>query len=68
MAIPYINGLSEKFSKIGNRFNRKTVFKTKTKKKKLFRKMKLKKLRDKPQCVYRIPCRCGTEYIRQTDH
>jgi hypothetical protein len=28
--------------------------------------MKLKELRDKPQCIYRIQCKCGREYRGET--
>lgn len=54
--IQYVKRLSEKFK-------RKTVFKTK----KILRIMKPKELRDKPKCLYRIPCRYGREYISETN-
>jgi hypothetical protein len=28
--------------------------------------MKPNELRDKPQCIFRIPCKCGREYIGET--
>jgi chemotaxis methyl-accepting protein methylase len=35
---------------------------------KVFKTKNFQSQRDKPECVYKIPCRCGIEYIRQTDH
>jgi hypothetical protein len=36
-------------------------------KKKILRKMKPKWLRDKPQRVYKMPCRYGKEYVSETN-
>jgi hypothetical protein len=62
--IQYVTGISEKFRHIGNRFNLRTIFKTKH----TFRGtlMKTGLVRDAQQmkeCVYSIQCDCGRCYI-----
>lgn len=42
------------------------MFKTKNTIGGFLRKMKPNELRDKPQCIYRIPCKCCREYIGET--
>jgi hypothetical protein len=66
LSVPYIKGLSEKFQSIGSRYNITTLFKTKNTIGGFLRKMKPNDLRDKPQCIYRIPCKCDIEYIGET--
>jgi hypothetical protein len=57
ICIPYIRGLSEKFKRIGEKFNIKTVFKSKYTLGNFLRKTKPNiDTMDKSQCVYRIPC------------
>jgi hypothetical protein len=64
---PYVKIVSEKFKRIGNRYNIRTIFKTKHK----FRSsvMNIRPERDTQQtaqCVYSIPCECGRSYIGET--
>ena len=67
VSIPYIKGLSEKFKRIMNRFHIKTLLKTtKYQMGPLKKNTSKKELRDKPQCVCRIPCECGREYVGET--
>jgi hypothetical protein len=66
--IPYVKGVSEKFKRIGNRYNIRKIFKTKhTLRSSL---MKTRPERDPlqtAQCFYSIPCECGRSYIGETD-
>jgi hypothetical protein len=65
--IPYVKGVSEKVKRIGNRYNIRTIFKTKHKLRSLLMKTRLE--RDPQQtarCVYSIPCECGRSYIAET--
>jgi hypothetical protein len=65
--IPYVNGISGKFRRIGNRFNLRTISKTKHILRGIL--MKTGLLRDAQQTkqrVYSIPCDCGRCYIRET--
>ncbi|GFG33694.1 hypothetical protein Cfor_02438 [Coptotermes formosanus] len=65
IAIPYIRGISENFKRTGERFNIKTVFKATLAN--FFRKTKPNiDTLDRSQCIYRIACECGTEYIGKT--
>jgi hypothetical protein len=67
ISIPYIRGISEKFKRTGERFNLKTLFKTKYTLGNFLRKTKPNNdTLDKAQCTYRIPCECGREYIGET--
>jgi hypothetical protein len=64
---PYLKGVSEKFRRIGNRYNIRAIFKTKhTLRSSL---MKTRQERDPlqtAQCIYSIPCECGRSYIGET--
>jgi hypothetical protein len=65
--IPYVKGISEKFKRIGNRYNIGTIFKTKHKLRSSL--MKTRPERDPQQtarCVYSIPCECGRSYLGET--
>jgi hypothetical protein len=65
--IPYVKGVSEKFKRIGNRYNIRTIFKIKHKLRSSL--MKTRPERDRQQtarCVYSIPCECGGSYIVET--
>jgi hypothetical protein len=58
--IPYVKGASEKFKRIGNRYNIRTIFKTKHELRSSL--MKTRPERDPQQtarCIYSIPCECG---------
>jgi hypothetical protein len=65
--IPYVKGVLEKFKCIANRYNIKTIFKTKHTLRSSLMKTRLK--RDQQQtahCVYSILCECGRSYIGET--
>jgi predicted GIY-YIG superfamily endonuclease len=65
--IPYVKGVLEKFKHIRNRYNIRTIFKTKH-----ALRSSLMKTRpeidplQKAQCIYSIPCECGSTYIGET--
>jgi hypothetical protein len=65
--ISYVKGVSEKSKRIGNRYNIRTIFKTKH----ILRSslMKTRPERDPlqtAQCIYSIRCECGRSYFRET--
>jgi hypothetical protein len=65
--IPYVKDTSEKFRRIGNRFNLRTVFKTEHTLRGTL--MKTGPVRDAEQtkkCVCSIPCDCGRCYNGET--
>jgi hypothetical protein len=67
--IPYVRSIFKKFRCIGNRFNLRTIFRTKHTLRGIL--MKTGRLRDAQQtkqrvCVYSIPCDCGRCYIDET--
>jgi hypothetical protein len=65
--IPYVKGVSQKFKRIGNLYNIRTIFKTKHKF--MSSLMKTRQERHPQQtagCVYSIPCECGRSYIGET--
>jgi hypothetical protein len=67
MYIPYVEGVSEKFKRIGNRHNIRMIFKTIHTLRSLL--MKTRPGRDPQQtaqCIYSIPCECGRSYIGET--
>jgi len=67
ISIPYIRDTSEKFKRTGERFNIKTVFKSKYTLGNFFRKMKPNNdTLGRSQCIYRIPCKCRREHIGGT--
>jgi hypothetical protein len=66
LSVPHIKRLSKKFQSIGSRLNITALFKTKNTIGVFLRKMKPNDLRDKPQCIYRIPCKYGKECIGET--
>jgi hypothetical protein len=65
--IPYVKGVSEKFRRIGNRYNIRTILKTK-------HSLRSSLMRTRPernplhgaQGIYSIPCECGKSYISET--
>jgi uncharacterized protein (UPF0335 family) len=62
--IPYVRGISEKFRRIGNRYNVRTIFKTKhTLQGILITTRPDRGLQQTRQCVYSIPCECCGCYI-----
>jgi hypothetical protein len=65
--IPYVKGVSEKFKRIGNLYNIRTIFKTKhTLSSSLMNTRKERHPLQTAQCVYSIPCECGRSYIGET--
>jgi hypothetical protein len=62
--IPYITGTSEKFRRIGKRFNVRTIFKSKhTLRGTLMKTGPVRDAQQTKQCVYSIPCDCSRCYI-----
>jgi hypothetical protein len=65
--IPYVKGISEKFRHIGNRFNVRTIFRTKhTLRMSLMTIGLVRDTQQTKQCVYNILCDCGRWYIGET--
>jgi hypothetical protein len=65
--MPYIKGISEKFRRIGEWYNIKTLFKTRqTLRSMLIRTRPNREVQDMRQCIYSIPCECGRCYIVET--
>jgi hypothetical protein len=67
VVIPYVRGISEKFRRIRNRYNIRTIFKTKRSLRGTV--MTTRPDRDAQQtrsCLYSIPCDCGRCYIGET--
>jgi hypothetical protein len=68
VVIPYVKGISEKFKRIGNRYNIKTIFKTKhTLRDTLMRTRPISDPQQTSYCIYSIPCECGRSYIGEPD-
>jgi hypothetical protein len=68
--IPYDKGISERFRRIGNRFNLRTIFKTKhTLRGTLTKTGPVRDAQQTKQCVYSIPCDCSRcySYIGETN-
>jgi predicted GIY-YIG superfamily endonuclease len=67
VVIPYVKGILEKFRRIGERYNIKTVFKTRqTLHSFLTRTRPHREVQDMRQCIYSIPCECGRCYTGET--
>jgi hypothetical protein len=65
--IPYVKGISEKFKRIGNRYNIRTVFRTKHTLRSSLMKTRPERCPLKTaHCVCSIPCECGRSYIGET--
>jgi hypothetical protein len=65
--IPCVKGISEKFRRTGNRFNLRIIFKTKhTLRGTLMKTGPVRDAQLTKQCVYSIPCDCGSCYIGKT--
>jgi predicted GIY-YIG superfamily endonuclease len=65
--IPYVKAISEKFRRIGERCNIKTVFKTRqTLRSFLTRTRPHREVQDMRKCIYSIACECGRCYIGET--
>jgi predicted GIY-YIG superfamily endonuclease len=65
--IPYVKGVSEKFKRIGNQYNIRTVFKTEhILRSSLVRTRPKRDPQQTAHCVYSIPCECGRRYIGET--
>jgi hypothetical protein len=67
VVIPYVKGIAEKFRRIGNRFQIRTIFKTKhTLRSTLMKTGPIRNAQQTKKCVYSIPCECGRCYIGET--
>jgi hypothetical protein len=65
--IPYVKGISEKFTCIGNRFNVRTIFKTKHALRGTLTKIgPVRDAQQTKQCVYSAPYDCDRCYIGET--
>jgi hypothetical protein len=64
--IPYVKGISENFRRISNRYNIRTIFRTKRTLGKSLMKTKQRDMQQTAQCIYSIPCECGRSYIGET--
>jgi hypothetical protein len=67
VVIPYVKGISDKFKWIGNRYNIRTIFKTKhTLRNTLMRTRPMSDPQLTAHCIYNIPCECGRSYVGET--
>jgi hypothetical protein len=65
--VPYVKGVSEKFIHIGNRYNIRTIFKTKHTLRGSLLKTRLEgDSLQTAQCIYNVPCECGRSYIGES--
>jgi hypothetical protein len=65
--MPYVKGVSEKFKRIGNRYNISTIFRTEhTLKGSLMGSRPERHPQQTAQCVYSIAYECGRSCIRET--
>jgi hypothetical protein len=62
-----VKGISDKFKRIGNRYNIRTIFKTKyTLRNTLMRTRPMSDPQLTAHCIYNIPCKCGRSYVGKT--
>jgi hypothetical protein len=67
VVIPYVKGISDKFKRIGNRYNIRTNFRTKhTLRNTLMRTRPMSDPQLTAHCIYNIPCECGRSYVGET--
>ena len=67
MSVLYVRGVSEKFRRLANRYNIKTVFKTRnTVRNSLMRTRPISSPQKTVDCIYSIPCECGRSYTGET--
>lgn len=67
MSIPYIRGFSEKFKRISNRYNIKTVFKTwHSLRNSLMRTRPIGSTQETANCICNIHYECDRSYIKET--
>jgi hypothetical protein len=67
VVIPYVKGVSEKFRRIGNRYNIRTIFKTShTIRRAIMKTRPDRDLLETRHCIYSIPCEYGRCYIGET--
>jgi predicted GIY-YIG superfamily endonuclease len=65
--IPYVKGFSEKFKRVGNRYNVRTIFRMKdTLRNSLIKTRPNTDPQRTAKCVYSIPCECGRSYTGET--
>jgi hypothetical protein len=67
VVIPYVKGISDKFKRIGNSYNIRTIFKNKyTLRNTLIGTRPMSDTQLRAQCIYNIPCECGRSYVGET--
>jgi hypothetical protein len=67
MTIPYVKGISEKFKRIGNCYNIRTIFKTKhTLRETLMKTRPMSDSQLTAHCIYSSPCEYGRSYVGKT--
>ncbi|XP_050532593.1 uncharacterized protein LOC126900718 [Daktulosphaira vitifoliae] len=66
LILPYIQGITDRISRITQKLKLRTVFKPNTVAGSLLRNPKNKLPETQTPVVYEIPCSCGKSYIRQT--
>jgi hypothetical protein len=67
MYIPYVKSASEKFKRIGTRYNIRMIFKTKhTLTSSLTKTWPEEDPQQMAQCICSVPCECGRSYIGET--
>src|SRR5436190_22366147 len=68
MSIPYVQGISEKISRIGRKYNIKTAFRThNTLRQSLVKTKPKSSVQESKNCVYSIKCNnCPREYVGET--
>jgi hypothetical protein len=67
VCIAYVKGVSEKFKRIGNGYNIRTMFRTQhTLRSSLMRTRPQRDPQQTAQCVYSVPCECGRSYMGET--
>jgi hypothetical protein len=62
-----VKGVSEMFKLIGNRYDIRTIFKTRhTRRSSLMKTRPERDALQTAQCIYSIPCECGRSYVVET--
>jgi hypothetical protein len=64
--IPYVKGVSEKLKRIGNRYNMRTIFRTKHTLRSSLRKTRPERDPQQTAVCLQNPCECGRSYIGET--
>ena len=64
--IPYIKGISDKIKRIGHHYNLNVVFGSGNSLRSHLTKTKPANQKDTKNCIYEIPCECGSSYVGET--